>query len=155
MKHVLDQRGVVTQIAVLAIVAAVVVVVVIAYINLANHKAAPVSNTNTPTPSSTPSPTKSGSPTPTPTVAPSDTSLITAAVRAYATANANDAVSNVAIDGSNAKGNAAAAGAPSGYEFIAHKANGTWSVVYEGQELPGKSIGEKYGLPTSWYSTSY
>lgn len=44
---------------------------------------------------------------------------------------------------------------PTGAEYIAHKADGKWEVVYLGQQKPGKEIGIKYGLPSAWYSSEY
>ncbi|MBC7581591.1 hypothetical protein H7097_01850 [Aeromicrobium sp.] len=42
-----------------------------------------------------------------------------------------------------------------GAEFIVHKDNGVWAVIYTGQQKPGKEIGAKYGLPADWYSVDY
>lgn len=54
----------------------------------------------------------------------------------------------------NAKGTAEVEGA-SGFTFIAHKADNTWSIVFRGQELPGQEVGIKYSLPQNWYSSEY
>lgn len=110
------------------------------------------------TANTTPSPSISATPSASPTAAPSsqtDADLVAQAAKAYDAQSANDTISDVTVVGANAKGKGASTGAPSGYEFIAHKDNGAWKVVYKGQEMPGKALGEKYGLPTDWYSTAY
>lgn len=59
------------------------------------------------------------------------------------------------VVGANAKGTASAGGEGSGFAYIAHKTNGKWEVVFRGQQLPGKDIGDKYSLPADWYDSSY
>ena len=142
-----DQRGI-AQLILLGLVALVLAVVGAAIYNVTHSKQA--NATPTPTISSSSNPIPSASPT-----AQSDNDLITAAVKAYDSQSTNDMVSSITIVSANAKGTGASNGTASGYEFIAHKDNGKWSVVYKGQEIPGKALGEKYGLPTTWYSTAY
>lgn len=43
----------------------------------------------------------------------------------------------------------------SGYYAMLKKVHDIWVVIVTGQDLPGKDIGAKYGLPTSWFSTEY
>jgi hypothetical protein len=43
----------------------------------------------------------------------------------------------------------------SGYLYLAHRVNDAWQIIHKGQELPGKNIGDKYGLPYGWYSEAY
>jgi hypothetical protein len=64
------------------------------------------------------------------------------------------------IKGDNARGTITQAGTDSndpgiGGSFIAHKSNGTWEVVFFGQEAAGKDVGTKYNLPAGWYDASY
>jgi mannitol-specific phosphotransferase system IIBC component len=64
------------------------------------------------------------------------------------------------IKGDNARGTITQAGTDSndpgvGGSFIAHKSNGTWEVVFFGQQAAGKDIGTKYSLPADWYDASY
>ncbi len=80
---------------------------------------------------------------------------VVAAARAYDAQSTHDTISNIVMAGSNAKGNGVAPGGSSGYEFIAHKNGGTWQVVYRGQQLPGRALGERYGLPGEWYARAY
>ncbi|HEX4774640.1 MAG TPA: hypothetical protein VH234_03930 [Candidatus Saccharimonadales bacterium] len=81
-----------------------------------------------------------------------ENTLITAAVKAYGPA---DTVNVKNIIGNNAEGSVGSTSG-GGTTFIAHKdSSGKWSVVFEGQQMPGKAVGTKYGLPKSWYSTSY
>jgi hypothetical protein len=48
-----------------------------------------------------------------------------------------------------------AGGEGSGFAFVAKKQNGTWNVIASGQQQPGKAEGQKYGMPSGWYSTDY
>jgi FlaG/FlaF family flagellin (archaellin) len=133
-----DERGAM-PIVIGLLVVAVVAVVGLAVYSYGNNKQAA---------------TPSASPTPTPS-SQTDTDLVTQAAKAYDTQSANHTISGVIIAGSNAKGYGMPSGAPSGYEFIAHKDNGTWKIIHRGQEAPGKALGEQYDLPTDWYSTTY
>jgi hypothetical protein len=83
-----------------------------------------------------------------------DEPLIIAAVKAKNPNFANIQVYLKEIKNNFARG---AAGAPDegGFAFIAKKENGSWSVVFQGQQNPGKADGAKYGLPEGWYSTEY
>lgn len=151
MKKTSNERGGVPLIVALLVVGLIVVVGLAIYTaNKSNQKDVLTAKTS---PSPSESPATSASPTPSPSQ--SDNDLIVQAVRAYNSQSANDTVTGVTIVGSNAKGNGATPGAASGYEFIAHKDNGTWKVVHRGQEQPGKALGTQYGLPTDWYSTAY
>jgi cell division protein FtsL len=51
----------------------------------------------------------------------------------------------------NAKGSAGYGTEGGGYVYIAHKKDANWEIVYTGRK-PGRDIGEKYKLPTDWYS---
>lgn len=88
----------------------------------------------------------------------SDKDLITAAVKAYGT-NSQDAVVNpdtLEITGNLAKGTVGFMPDGDGAAFIAHKdSQGQWTVIFEGQQLPGKDLGTKYNLPSGWYSADY
>lgn len=42
-----------------------------------------------------------------------------------------------------------------GYYLILKKVNAVWVTLLGGQDLPGKDIGAKYGMPEGWYSTEY
>jgi len=42
-----------------------------------------------------------------------------------------------------------------GYYAMLKKVYSIWIVIVTGQDLPGKDIGEKYGLPGGWFSTEY
>jgi hypothetical protein len=42
-----------------------------------------------------------------------------------------------------------------GYAVILKKVHDIWVVIAEGQDMPGKAAGEKYALPTGWYSLEY
>jgi len=42
-----------------------------------------------------------------------------------------------------------------GYALILKNVHDVWVVVAAGQDKPGEEVGEKYGLPTDWYSTEY
>jgi hypothetical protein len=42
-----------------------------------------------------------------------------------------------------------------GYALILKNVYDIWVVVAAGQDKPGKEAGEKYGLPTEWFSTEY
>jgi uncharacterized protein (UPF0333 family) len=152
MKHISHERGAVS---VLAIVLVLVVVVAVGFAvyNVSKSRNDDTQSVNN-SPSPAGSPATNTSPTASPTPA-SDQELITAAVRGYNAQSTNDTVSGITIVGANAKGNAANPGAPSGYQFIAHKDGSTWKVVYRGQEKPGKALGEQYDLPADWYSTAY
>jgi hypothetical protein len=152
MKHISNDRGAVSVLAI------VLVIVVVAAVGFAVYNASTARNKDaqsvnaSPSPVGSPAANASTAPTPTPA---SDQELITAAVRGYNAQSANDTVSGVTIVGANAKGNGASPGAPSGYQFIAHKDGNAWKVVYRGQEKPGRALGEQYGLPADWYSTAY
>ncbi|HEU5188029.1 MAG TPA: hypothetical protein VFT87_06035, partial [Candidatus Saccharimonadales bacterium] len=39
----------------------------------------------------------------------------------------------------------------SGYEVTLKKVDTNWTVLFAGQDLPSKEIGERYGLPKSYY----
>ena len=55
------------------------------------------------------------------------------------------------IEGNNAQGHLDD-GTPGGSAaFIAHKDSTEWKVVFTGQQAPDAQLGQKYGLPTSWY----
>jgi hypothetical protein len=92
----------------------------------------------------------------------SDTDLIVAAVKSYTGASATGASqqsatvdpSNITIVGDNAKGSVAFPPDGGGAAFIAHKDNGTWKVIFEGQQAPDPSLGAQYGLPIAWYSAN-
>jgi hypothetical protein len=153
MNHSTNERGTMPVLAAMLVVALIVVVGFAVYAaSKANKKDAQTLNAS---PSPSESQVASASPTTTPTPSQSDNDLITQAVRSYNSQSANDTVTGITIVGANAKGNGATAGAASGYEFIAHKDNGTWKVVYRGQEKPGKALGTQYALPADWYSTAY
>jgi hypothetical protein len=152
MKYVSNDRGA------LPVLVVILVVVLIAVIGLAVYNASKSNQKDAQTVNASPSPSESPvasvSPTATPT-SQSDNDLITQAVRAYNSQSANDTVTGITIVGSNAKGDGATPGTASGYEFIAHKDNGSWKVVYRGQEKPGKALGTQYALPADCYSTAY
>ena len=59
------------------------------------------------------------------------------------------------VVGNNAKGTLTTGGEYGGSAFIANKSDGIWLIIYIGQQLPGKDVGAKYGLPDGWYDTSY
>lgn len=84
----------------------------------------------------------------------SDKDLIIAAVKAYKGAGdqSNATVTVDDIVGSNARGRFT--NGEDGAAFIAHKENGTWQVVFEGQQGAGSDIGQKYNLPSGWYVTN-
>ena len=42
-----------------------------------------------------------------------------------------------------------------GFWLLLKKVNGIWVTLLGGQDLPGKAIGQKYGLPSGWYSKEY
>jgi hypothetical protein len=86
----------------------------------------------------------------------SDNELITEAALAEAkkSFNADYTVTINEIRGDLASGNIGVQEG-GGYAFYAKKINGTWTIIYKGQEVPGKDIGEKYNLPADWYSTEY
>jgi hypothetical protein len=48
-----------------------------------------------------------------------------------------------------------AGGEYGGFAFIAKKENGAWSVIFAAQQEPSTADGQKYDLPTGWYSTDY
>lgn len=93
----------------------------------------------------------------------SDRTAIIAAVKAYKVTPASaptgatqpDVVKISQVIGSNAKGTFGFSNGGGGGTFIANKSNGNWSVIFEGQQLPGKDLGTKYNLPKSWYSSQY
>ena len=155
MKEVSNERGAL-PIVVALIVVALLAVAGLAFYNLSSphKKTASITSSSNSAPSVSVSPASSPTTTTTP-IPQSDNDLIVEAARAYNSQSANDTITGITILGDNAKGNGATPGAPSGYEFISHKSSGVWSIVYKGQEQPGKTIGRQYGLPTSWYSTAY
>ena len=117
------------------------------YFAVSGHKTTKVSVTKTVT--------VKASATPTPSPAISDTDQIIAAVKAKGSgSDPITAVTVSSIVGNNAEGQANL-NQPSGFQFIAHKSGSTWTVVYEGQQDPGTAIGNQYGLPAAWFSTSY
>lgn len=79
-------------------------------------------------------------------------------MRSYIGAGGSQADASVTISGlqdGNAIGTAkGGTTADDGYsvQFVAHKSDNTWQVVYEGQQAPGSDIGTTYGLPSSWYT---
>ena len=79
---------------------------------------------------------------------------VASAVEAYPVASGTQptTVNVQSVISSNAKGNFGSGSNLT--DFVAHKANGTWTVVYEGSKIPGKDVGNKYNLPTTWYSTA-
>ena len=85
----------------------------------------------------------------------SDEEQIVAAVKAYTGAGDQSSATVTVRDivGDNAQGSVG--GSEGGAAFIAHKANGSWQVVFEGQEAAGSDIGQKYNLPADWYTTDY
>ena len=91
----------------------------------------------------------------------SEKDQIIAAVKASGTADGNGNVSYPTqvtvkdIAGDNAQGSASAGESGSGYGWIAHHSNSKWTVVYKGQQAPGKDIGQQYNLPSDWYSSDY
>jgi cell division septation protein DedD len=151
MKYLKRKDGMVLPLAI------VLIAVVIIVVGLAIYTATKSSQKDVHTVSASSSPSESPvtkvSPTPTPSQ--SDNDLIAQAVRTYTPQSANDTVAGITIVGSNAKGNGTTPGAASSYEFISHKDNGTWKIVYRGQEQPGKALGAQYSLPTDWYSMAY
>jgi uncharacterized protein (UPF0333 family) len=86
---------------------------------------------------------------------PTDEASIIAAVKARNPDTPNLQVTVTAYQGQFAKGTAHGDEGGSGFAFIAKKDNGTWSVIFVGQELPSKAAGQKYGMPAGWYSTDY
>lgn len=92
----------------------------------------------------------------------SDSDLIIAAVKSYTGASTTgqaqqDAVvdpSTITIVGNNAKGHVAFPPDGGGAAFIAHKDNGVWKVIFEGQQAPDPSLGAQYNLPQDWYAPS-
>lgn len=85
----------------------------------------------------------------------SDDSLIIAAVKKNSDVTSDLIIKVDQIVGDNAKGTSAAKDGPGGSEFIAHKSDGKWSVIFQGQQIPGKNLGTQYNLPSDWYSTDY
>ena len=85
----------------------------------------------------------------------SDEELIIKAVKNYGDNTENMIVKVDTITGNNAKGTSSYTDGPGGSAFIAHKSNGKWTVIYQGQQLPGKDLGDQYNLPSGWYSTDY
>ena len=153
MNYLRRQEGV-AQLLIVGLVAIAVVVIGLAIWQA--QKSSNKSDQAKVTATATPVAPSSASPTPSATSVPSDTEHITTAVRAYSATASNDTISNIVIDGANAKGSATTPGVPSGYMFIAHKSNsGEWSIIFRGQELPGKALGQQYALPSGWYSTTY
>ena len=61
------------------------------------------------------------------------------------------------IQGDAAQVSATCSADPSATSFVAifKQADDTWTVVYEGQQPPGSSIGTRYSLPRSWYDASH
>lgn len=66
-----------------------------------------------------------------------------------------DSVTVTTIIGENAKGDFHLTGDSGGASFIAHDDKGKWQVISTGQQKPGKAVGAKYNLPSSWYSSTY
>lgn|GEM_PF-2134248 len=42
-----------------------------------------------------------------------------------------------------------------GFSVLLKKVYGLWVAIASGQDIPGKAVGEKYGLPAGWFSTEY
>lgn len=42
-----------------------------------------------------------------------------------------------------------------GYYAYLKKVTNIWVVIVTGQDLPGKAVGEKYGLPQDWFTTEF
>jgi sensor histidine kinase regulating citrate/malate metabolism len=83
-----------------------------------------------------------------------DEAAIIAAVKAKNPNTTNLQVTVTNYEGQFAKGTAHS-DEPSGFAFVAKKESGSWSVIFAGQELPSKADGQKYDMPTGWYSTDY
>lgn len=105
--------------------------------------------------------TASNNPTKTTVTPKSDKDLIIAAVTAAESkAGADPAQNTVTVQtivGDNAKGGVnithPSDNAGGGYAFITHKSSGNWAVIYQGQDTVCNDLGQKYGLPSDWYST--
>jgi hypothetical protein len=86
-----------------------------------------------------------------PTKPSNDNDLITAAIKSQdATVQA---VNNIVISGSYAK--ASVQEEMGGYAAILQKINGTWTVIFTGQQPPSNAFGTSHGLPSGWYATVY
>jgi cytoskeletal protein RodZ len=136
----------------------VVLIGIVGYLVYKNHSKVTtdsVTTTNSIQPTKTPSHTTSDT---SPASALSDNELITTAVKSYTGAGGSQQDATVTIDsiqGSNAEGRVkSGTTADDGFaaQFIAHKDNTDWQVVYEGQQAPGSEIGTRYNLPSTWYT---
>ncbi len=156
----LNQKGFAAMEAVLVVVILAIIGGTGYYVYQANNKATDTQNTaqtnaNTAAPHKKKTAKKSstnGSST-----QQSKNSAIEAAVKSYWTKQGKqvDSVTVTDIEGVNAKGLFHLVGDSGGATYIAHNNDGTWQVISTGQQKPGKAIGTKYDLPTSWYSTAY
>jgi hypothetical protein len=152
MKYVSNERGA-FPILVIVLLVLVAVAVGIAVFNVSNSR-------NKGTQSASASPVASSSPVTTGTPAPSpkpgsDEALVVTAVEAHCNAAGaqpgSPALSSYQQVGVSVRVNVHCAGTLSGSMDYLSKINGVWTVIFTGQEPPGKDIGLRYGLPTGWY----
>jgi len=131
-----------------------------------NAKIAPkVSPSSTAAKTATPKKTTATVTSPVTTPSPqSDSDLIVSAVKAYAstlcaTPNCVDP-NSLSVQISSIQDNSAltqvshTVGSGSNYEDILSKNDGSWKVIYSGQQKPCSDIGTQYQLPADWYSTT-
>jgi hypothetical protein len=157
MKYTSNERGTLPLLIVILALVLVVAAGVAVYNVSKSHKNDTRRATHSPSPPS--SPTASSAATATPTS--NDTEMILSALQAQCVAGQGDHLGagvTPDIRGDLAKVSVTCVGATggtSGYVAILKKINGTWTIVYSGQQPPGSTVGAKYGLPADWYDSSH
>lgn len=90
-----------------------------------------------------------------PTITAKDTDLILAATDAYVRAPVAVASEKFTYDIKDNTGKFAkvsvGVSTGGGYSVTLKKVDNNWTVLFAGQDLPGKDVGEKYGLPEAYY----